>query len=200
MSPGSRGQTGLTGRGARLDISQRELASFLIGEHILAASAGTLASPSDAAEPPPTALVASKDKRWLLCHGPSRDALVAALRELAPNDRSALDASALTAALARLDVQAIAVRNAGDLLDAVKGGESKLAFARAPEVIIAPSSHGSEWVKESDLRRDFAATPAIRSNRIVWVNPDLVDRPGPRIVEGLERLAEGIHPGQDRQR
>src|SRR5215475_4003397 len=66
--------------------------------------------------------------------------------------------------------------------------------ARAPEVIVAPSSHGAEFVKESELRRDFAVTPAIRSNRIVWVTPDLVDRPGPRIVEGLEQLAEGLHP------
>src|SRR5215813_8981859 len=67
-------------------------------------------------------------------------------------------------------------------------------IARAPEIIVAPSIHGVELVKESDLRRDFATTPAIRSNRIVWVNPDLVDRPGPRIVEGLEQLAEGLHP------
>jgi cobalamin transport system substrate-binding protein len=67
--------------------------------------------------------------------------------------------------------------------------------ARAPEIIVAPASHGSELVKQSDLRRDFATTPAIRSNRIVWVNPDLVDRPGPRIVEGLEQLAKGLHPG-----
>jgi len=66
--------------------------------------------------------------------------------------------------------------------------------ARAPEIIVAPSSHGVEFVKESDLRRDFATTPAIRSNRIVWVIPDLVDRPGPRIIEGLEQLAEGLHP------
>jgi len=66
-------------------------------------------------------------------------------------------------------------------------------IARAPEIIIAPAIHGSELVKESDLRRDFATTPAIRSNRIVWVTPDLVDRPGPRIVEGLEQLAEGLH-------
>jgi iron complex transport system substrate-binding protein len=65
--------------------------------------------------------------------------------------------------------------------------------ARAPQVIVAPSSHGVEFVKESDLRRDFATTPAIRSNRIVWVTPDLVDRPGPRIVDGLEQLAEGLH-------
>lgn len=68
------------------------------------------------------------------------------------------------------------------------------AVARAPAVIVAPSSHGVELVKESDLRRDFATTPAIRSNRIVWVTPDLVDRPGPRIVEGLEELAKGLHP------
>jgi iron complex transport system substrate-binding protein len=66
--------------------------------------------------------------------------------------------------------------------------------ARAPEVIVAPSSHGVELVKEFDLRRDFATTPAIRSNRIVWVTPDLVDRPGPRIVDGLEQLAKGLHP------
>ncbi len=67
-------------------------------------------------------------------------------------------------------------------------------IARAPEVIVAPASHGSELVKESDLRRDFAVTPAIRAGRIVRVNPDLVDRPGPRIVEGLENLARGLHP------
>ncbi|MCG3162867.1 MAG: Vitamin B12-binding protein [Acidobacteria bacterium] len=67
-------------------------------------------------------------------------------------------------------------------------------IARAPEALVAPASHGTELVKESDLRRDFATTPAIRSNRIVWVNPDLVDRPGPRIVEGLEQLAKGLHP------
>jgi iron complex transport system substrate-binding protein len=65
--------------------------------------------------------------------------------------------------------------------------------ARAPEVIVAPSIPGVEFVKEADLRRDFATTPAIRSNRIVWVTPDLVDRPGPRIVDGLEQLAKGLH-------
>jgi iron complex transport system substrate-binding protein len=68
------------------------------------------------------------------------------------------------------------------------------AIARAPEVIIAPASHGTEFVKAEDLRRDFAATPAIRANRIVKVNADWVDRPGPRIVDGLEQLAQGLHP------
>ncbi|MDX2029708.1 MAG: cobalamin-binding protein [Blastocatellia bacterium] len=68
-------------------------------------------------------------------------------------------------------------------------------IARAPDVIVAPGSHGTETVREEDLRKDFATTPAIRANRIVRVNPDWVDRPGPRIVEGLEQLAQGLHPG-----
>ncbi len=66
--------------------------------------------------------------------------------------------------------------------------------ARAPEIIIAPASHGTEMVREEDLQRDFATTPAIRNKRIVRVNPDWVDRPGPRIVDGLEQLAQGLHP------
>ncbi len=67
------------------------------------------------------------------------------------------------------------------------------AIARAPEVIVAPASHGTELVKEEDLLRDFAVTPAVKTNRIVRVNPDWVDRPGPRIVDGLEQLANGLH-------
>jgi len=68
------------------------------------------------------------------------------------------------------------------------------AIARAPEVIVIPFTHGTEIVKEDDVRRDFSVTPAIRANRIVKVNPDLIDRPGPRIVDGLEQLAQGLHP------
>lgn len=67
-------------------------------------------------------------------------------------------------------------------------------IARAPEVIVAPAVHGAEFVSGKDLQRDFAVTPAIKMNRIVWVNPDWVDRPGPRIVDGLEQLAKGLHP------
>ncbi len=66
-------------------------------------------------------------------------------------------------------------------------------IARAPEVIIIPASHGAELVNIEAVKQAFAATPAIRNNRIVRINPDLVNRPGPRIVEGLEALRTGIH-------
>lgn len=66
--------------------------------------------------------------------------------------------------------------------------------ARAPEAVIIPSSHGEDFVREEDLRRDFPSTPAVRSDRLIKVNADWIDRPGPRIVDGLEQLARGLHP------
>jgi iron complex transport system substrate-binding protein len=65
-------------------------------------------------------------------------------------------------------------------------------IARAPELIVAPGSHGTEIVNVDELKRDFAMTPAVRHRRIVLVDPDLVDRPGPRIVDGLDALSKAM--------
>ncbi len=66
-------------------------------------------------------------------------------------------------------------------------------IARAPEVIILPESHGSEIVNLEAVKQAFSTTPAVKNNRIVTINPDLIDRPGPRIVEGLAELEKKIH-------
>lgn len=70
-------------------------------------------------------------------------------------------------------------------------------IARNPEIIIAAAGHedaGEElfkWVKsESRLR----VTEAHRNNRVYRIDSDIVERAGPRIVEGLEVLAKCIHP------
>jgi iron complex transport system substrate-binding protein len=46
--------------------------------------------------------------------------------------------------------------------------------------------------------RDVAAalrrSPAALSGRIYAINGDLLSRPGPRIVDGLEALAKDLHP------
>jgi benzylsuccinate CoA-transferase BbsF subunit len=119
-----------SGHGAWLDISQRELASFLIGEHILAASTGTASATVDAGAMPATKLVQAADGRWLLCHGASQAALDQAAVAVAP---AKLDATALAAALAARDVQTVVVRDGNDMLEAVRSGETKTAFARTPD-------------------------------------------------------------------
>ena len=94
-----------------------------------------------------------------------------------------------------------------DLIDlaggeSISGGEEadypqfsrETVLARAPEVMLMPDHHGNGLLDEKTLRKVFASTPAIRNGRLFRVNPDWVDRPGPRIIEGLEQFAQALHP------
>lgn len=69
--------------------------------------------------------------------------------------------------------------------------------ARDPQVIIASVGHGSaqealwQWVSQEPR---LAGTAARRDGRVYSVDANLVNRPGPRIVLGLDTLARSIHP------
>ena len=66
---------------------------------------------------------------------------------------------------------------------------------REPEVIIISSMerNGSferarkDWMKWSSI-------PAVKNRRVHLINSDLIDRPSPRIVKGLEFMTRLIHP------
>ena len=64
------------------------------------------------------------------------------------------------------------------------------ALARRPEVIFLQAG-------ESNLPGRLNETPAARAGRVFHVNDDLLLRPGPRLVDGLEQIAAKIHPGDD---
>jgi len=66
-----------------------------------------------------------------------------------------------------------------------------------PQVIIAGSGHG----EGTSLPYEFALSEerlsgidARINNRVYEINTDLVGRPGPRMIDGLEQLAQIIHP------
>jgi iron complex transport system substrate-binding protein len=40
----------------------------------------------------------------------------------------------------------------------------------------------------------WKAIPAVKQGRIHLIDSDLIDRPSPRIVEGLEEIARALHP------
>ncbi len=67
--------------------------------------------------------------------------------------------------------------------------------ADGPEVYLATpeSAESSEAVA---ARPGFDGIPAVAEGAVVLVDGDLVTRPGPRVVEGLEQLATALHaPG-----
>ncbi len=69
--------------------------------------------------------------------------------------------------------------------------------ARNPEVIIAPTGHGpgGEYIYEWAMNTTALNTTDARKNdRAYKVDGDLVQRPGPRLVKGLEWFAYFIHP------
>lgn len=73
--------------------------------------------------------------------------------------------------------------------------------AWAPEVIIAsypPQLSDPEKLKE-DLqqlrqRAGWKEVPAVKQGRIYYIDGDLLNRPGPRLVDALEQVAALLHP------
>jgi cobalamin transport system substrate-binding protein len=60
-------------------------------------------------------------------------------------------------------------------------------IARQPEMILLQSG-------EERLTDRLRQTPAGRSNHVYHIDDDLLLRPGPRIIDGLEQLAAKLHP------
>jgi iron complex transport system substrate-binding protein len=64
-------------------------------------------------------------------------------------------------------------------------------LARAPAVIIIGAHDGSP--SPAPLLR-FSSLPAVRERRVHQLDADLLFRPGPRLVDGIEALARVLHP------
>lgn len=74
--------------------------------------------------------------------------------------------------------------------------DEDLVFAREPDVVIACWC-GAERMPEPariKARRGWDLVPAVRNDRVYVVAEGLFERPGPRLAEGLERLARMLHP------
>jgi iron complex transport system substrate-binding protein len=64
-----------------------------------------------------------------------------------------------------------------------------------PQVILFTSMVGEQALPgRLAFWRRWPMLPAVAEGRLHWVDPDLIDRPGPRLVDGLELLARLFHP------
>jgi iron complex transport system substrate-binding protein len=67
------------------------------------------------------------------------------------------------------------------------------ALAARPEAIILPTG-GSMGTANSTVAIALKQSPAALNNRIYKINEDHLQRPGPRLVDGLEEMARALHP------
>lgn len=70
-------------------------------------------------------------------------------------------------------------------------------LARDPEVILtAEREGGPRGAADFAARPGWAAVDAVAAGRVHLLDGDLVSRPGPRVVEALERTAALLHPNR----
>jgi ABC-type Fe3+-hydroxamate transport system substrate-binding protein len=92
------------------------------------------------------------------------------------------------------------VRLAGgqNLTDAYPGAASQpsdeAVLEMAPEVVLVLAGPDYDPAELLENHPTFFSLPAVQNGRVYGIDPDLVSRPGPRLVEGLERLARLLHP------
>ena len=67
------------------------------------------------------------------------------------------------------------------------------ALAARPDAIILPTG-GSMGTANSTVAAALKNSPAVLNNRVYKVNEDHLQRPGPRLIDGLEEMARALHP------
>jgi iron complex transport system substrate-binding protein len=67
-------------------------------------------------------------------------------------------------------------------------------IAANPDVIILADEESGVTVESVKARPGWDAIAAVQNGRIYGVDPDIISRPGPRIIDALELLAETLHP------
>jgi iron complex transport system substrate-binding protein len=67
------------------------------------------------------------------------------------------------------------------------------AVAARPDAIILPTG-GSMGAANSEVASVLKTAPAVVNKRVIKIDGDLLVRPGPRAIDGLEQLARALHP------
>ena len=148
-----------TGKGARLDVSQRELASFLLGDHILAATAAPAPVPHDAMSPGEPTLTRNDSGGWSLLHGADRQPVpVAGGEDILAMVRRGNASTAFAKTPDGADVK-------GQPFSLPDGGAGQIARA-APRL----GQHNAEILREI-LGLDGATIAALEAKGVLGVKP-----------------------------
>lgn len=67
-------------------------------------------------------------------------------------------------------------------------------IAANPQVIILADEAFGVSIDSVKARPGWSAIDAVKNSKIFAINPDIVSRPGPRIVDALEQLAKDVYP------
>ncbi len=71
----------------------------------------------------------------------------------------------------------------------------EVVVKKAPEIVLISSMESSrDYPDLIRMWQSWKSLPAVKNNAIHIVDSNLVDRPTPRVIEGLEAMLGLIHP------
>jgi len=68
------------------------------------------------------------------------------------------------------------------------------ALAARPEAVIMLSGDAMGEAANTKVAPALKNSPAVQNDRVYLIGGDLLTRPGPRLVDGLEQIARALHP------
>lgn len=71
---------------------------------------------------------------------------------------------------------------------------AEAALAAKPDAIIMTTGDSMGGQINAEVADALKQSPAVLNNRVYQINGDLLSRPGPRVVDGLEQMAKALHP------
>lgn len=92
-------------------------------------------------------------------------------------------------------IQSAGGRNVGSVLQSAWAEISiEELMVQNPDIILLGDSNYGITVEQVAARTGWENLSAVKDSKVYAFNDDLVSRPGPRMVDGLEELAKIIHP------
>lgn len=86
------------------------------------------------------------------------------------------------------------VNLAGDAASQYPEISEEAVILRNPDVIVYPESHGTEFANPMNRTGAWQTVKAIQSGRVKPINPDIVTRATPRVIQAMDELLCIIHP------
>jgi len=68
------------------------------------------------------------------------------------------------------------------------------ALASRPEAVVMLSGDAMGAAANTKVAAALRNSPAVQNGRVYLIDGDLLTRPGPRLVDGLEQIARALHP------
>jgi iron complex transport system substrate-binding protein len=83
---------------------------------------------------------------------------------------------------------------AGDAAEGYPQFDLEQLVERNPDVYLVSKDSKEKTTDSIRKRPGYEDINAVKNDRIYLLDPDIVSRPGPRIIDALELIAKSIHP------